>query len=59
MAVAYVPEPGDLVWLHFTPHAGREQGGHRPALVLSPVRYNGRTGLMLCRPLYPDQGLSI
>ena len=47
----YVPEEGDIVWLHFDPHAGHEQAGHRPALVLSPAAYNGKTGLMLCCPM--------
>ena len=51
MAAAYVPEAGDIVWLNFDPQAGHEQGGHRPALVLSPASYNGKTGLMLCCPL--------
>jgi len=39
------------VWLNFTPRAGHEQAGHRPALVLSPASYNGKTGLMLCCPV--------
>jgi mRNA interferase MazF len=47
----YVPERGDVVWLNFTPQAGHEQAGHRPALVLSPKTYNRRTGMMLCCPL--------
>lgn len=47
----YVPDAGDIVWLHFDPQAGHQQGGHRPALVLSPMSYNGRTGLMLCCPM--------
>ena len=47
----YVPEAGDIVWLEFDPQAGREQGGHRPALVLSPASYNGKTSLMLCCPM--------
>lgn len=47
----YVPERGDVVWLTFDPQAGHEQAGHRPALVLSPSAYNGRTGLMLCCPI--------
>jgi mRNA interferase MazF len=52
MAVrGYVPEAGDVVWLEFDPQAGHEQSGHRPALVLSPARYNGKTGLMLCCPM--------
>jgi mRNA interferase MazF len=46
-----VPERGDVVWLNFTPQAGHEQAGHRPALVLSPASYNGKTGLMLCCPI--------
>lgn len=47
----YVPERGDIVWTNFTPQAGREQGGRRPALVLSPVRYNRRVGLALVCPI--------
>jgi mRNA interferase MazF len=47
----YVPGAGDIVWLRFTPQAGHEQAGHRPALVVSPAAYNGKTGLMLCCPM--------
>ena len=47
----WVPDSGDIVWLHFDPQAGHEQAGHRPALVLSPARYNGPRGMMLCCPL--------
>jgi mRNA interferase MazF len=47
----YVPEAGDIVWLRFTPQAGHEQAGHRPALVISPSAYNGKTSLMLCCPM--------
>jgi mRNA interferase MazF len=47
----YVPEAGDIVWLHFDPQAGHEQAGHRPALVVSPANYNSKTGLMLCCPM--------
>ena len=51
MLERYVPDAGDLVWLNFTPQAGPEQAGHRPALVLSPAAYNGKTSLMICCPL--------
>jgi mRNA interferase MazF len=51
MVSRYVPDRGDLVWLNFTPQAGHEQAGHRPAIVLSPASYNGKTGLMLCFPI--------
>lgn len=47
----YVPAAGDIVWLRFSPQAGHEQAGHRPALVISPAQYNGKTGLMLCCPM--------
>jgi mRNA interferase MazF len=47
----YVPDAGDLVWLQFDPQAGHEQAGHRPALVMSPASYNGKTGLMVCCPM--------
>jgi mRNA interferase MazF len=48
---AYVPEAGDIVWLQFDPQAGHEQAGHRPALVLSPARYNKIRGMMICCPM--------
>lgn len=51
MVRRYVPAAGDIVWLHFDPQAGHEQAGHRPAVVVSPASYNGKTGLMLCCPI--------
>lgn len=48
---AYVPERGDIVWLTFTPQAGHEQAGRRPALVLSPRAYNGKVGLAIFCPI--------
>lgn len=51
MPRAYVPETGEVVWLEFDPQAGHEQAGHRPALVISPASYNGKTGLMVCCPM--------
>lgn len=51
VARGYVPDAGDIVWLDFDPQAGHEQAGHRPALVISPASYNGKTGLMVCCPM--------
>jgi mRNA interferase MazF len=51
MAGRYVPEAGDIVWLRFSPQAAHEQSGHRPALVISPAAYNGKTHLMICCPI--------
>jgi mRNA interferase MazF len=48
---SFVPERGDIVWLSFAPQLGREQAGRRPALVLSPRRYNERVGLALVCPI--------
>ncbi|MDE0074373.1 MAG: endoribonuclease MazF [Gammaproteobacteria bacterium] len=45
------PDTGDIVWLAFTPQVGHEQAGRRPALVLSPRDYNGRSGLALFCPI--------
>ena len=51
MVRRYVPEAGDIVWLHFDPQAGHVHTGHRPAVVVSPSSYNSKTGLMLCCPM--------
>jgi mRNA interferase MazF len=37
---SYVPGCGDIVWINFDPQSGHEQAGRRPALVLSPQKYN-------------------
>jgi mRNA interferase MazF len=47
----FVPDRGDAIWLQFTPQAGHEQAGLRPALVLSPKAYNRKTGLALVCPI--------
>ena len=47
----WTPDAGDIVWLHFDPQAGHEQAGHRPALVLSPLSYNQKRGMLICCPM--------
>lgn len=49
--MAYRPKRGDVVWLSFSPQAGHEQAGHRPALAVSPDGYNRKSGLALFCPL--------
>ncbi len=45
----YAPEAGDVVWTDFSPRTGREQGGRRPALVVSPREfYDGTRFLVVC-----------
>ena len=45
------PDRGDLVWVDFTPQAGHEKAGHRPALVVSPRIYHERSHLAVVCPI--------
>jgi len=47
----YIPERGDIVWLNFNPSSGHEQRGKRPAVVISPKKYNEKIGLGLFCPI--------
>jgi mRNA interferase MazF len=49
--MAYQPDRGDCVWIDCDPQAGTEQAGRRPALVLSPIRFNVATGLVVACPI--------
>ena len=51
MSKPRIPQPGDLIKLNFDPHAGREQAGWRPALVISKAAYNQRSKLALICPI--------
>lgn len=46
-----VPERGDLVWIDFSPQAGSEHRGRRPALVISPKEYHHKTPLTVVCPI--------
>ena len=48
MAGVTAPERGQLIWIDCDPRLGREQGGRRPALVISNNEYNLKTGLLVC-----------
>lgn len=49
--MAQAPSRGDIIWVSFTPQAGHEQAGRRPALVISPRTYNSKVGLLLACPI--------
>jgi mRNA interferase MazF len=49
--IAYVPEVGHVIRIDMDPVAGHKQGGWRPAIVLSPAAYNGKTGLVVAVPV--------
>lgn len=46
-----IPERGDIVWIDFSPTKGHEQSGLRPAVVISPTKYNSFSGLILACPM--------
>jgi len=48
---AYVPDAGHIIKVDLGSGIGHEQGGWRPALVLSPKSYNSKTGLMVVVPI--------
>src|ERR1700741_202346 len=47
----YIPDAGHIVKLDLDANLGHEQGGWRPALILSPRSYNGKTGLAVLVPI--------
>jgi mRNA interferase MazF len=51
VAVRYTPERGHVIKIDFDPSEGHEQGGWRPAIVLSPSAYNARTRLAVAVPV--------
>jgi mRNA interferase MazF len=46
-----LPDRGDLIWLLFSPHAGSEQAGRRPGIVLSPRAYHEHSSLAIVCPI--------
>ena len=51
MVKNYCPKRGDIVLVNFSPHIGKEQSGIRPALTISPQKYNEKVGLRLFCPI--------
>jgi mRNA interferase MazF len=42
---------GDVVWLEFDPVLGHEQGGRRPAVVISTDQYNAASSVVVVCPI--------
>jgi len=42
---------GDIIWVDFDPIKGREQVGHRPAVVISRTLYNEKRNLAFVCPI--------
>jgi len=49
--VRYVPDTGHVIKIDMDPVVGHEQGGWRPAIVLSPNTYNRKTNLLVAVPV--------
>lgn len=47
----YYPKKGDFIYLDFSPQAGHEQKGRRPALVVSNDLFNEGTGSAIVCPI--------
>lgn len=47
----YIPDTGHVIKVDMNPSSGHEQAGLRPAIVLSPVSYNGKARLAIVVPI--------
>ncbi|MBP9708823.1 MAG: endoribonuclease MazF [Oligoflexales bacterium] len=47
----YIPAKGDIILVSFDPRSGKEQSGFRPAITLSPKKYNEIVGLAIVCPI--------
>lgn len=50
-AKAWVPDRQDIVWIDCNPQADHEMRDLHPMLVLSPLAFNARTGLVIGLPM--------
>jgi mRNA interferase MazF len=46
-----IPDRGYLAYVNFDPRVGHEQSGNRPAVILSPYEYHGKTPYMIVCPI--------
>lgn len=47
----WAPDRGDIIWIDFNPQSGREMRDMHPMLVLSPIKFNERTGIVIGLPM--------
>ncbi len=48
---AWVPDRGEIIWINYNPQSGREMRDMHPMLVLSPKKFNDRTGIVIGLPM--------
>ena len=51
MTPPVAPDRGHLVWIDFSPHAGHEQAGRRPGLIVSKVLFNQNSTFAVACPI--------
>ncbi len=47
----WTPDRGEIIWINFNPQSGREMRDMHPMLVLSPKKFNERTGIVIGLPM--------
>jgi len=47
----WAPDRGDIIWINFNPQSGREMRDMHPMLVLSPIKFNEKTGIVIGLPM--------
>lgn len=48
---AWVPDRSEIIWINYNPQSGREMRDMHPMLVLSPKKFNDRTGIVIGLPM--------
>lgn len=51
MAMPWVPDRRDIIWIDCNPQAGKEMKDRHPLLVLSPQPFNERTSIVIGLPM--------
>jgi mRNA interferase MazF len=51
VALSWIPERRDIVWIDCSPQAGKEMKDLHPLLVLSPRAFNERTNIVIGLPM--------
>ena len=47
----YTPKQGDIITINFSPQAGHEYKGRRPALIISNAEFHKRTNMAMVCPI--------
>ncbi len=47
----WIPDRGEIIWIDYNPQSGREMRDMHPMLVLSPKKFNHRTGIVIGLPM--------